>query len=142
MKRLNCLLAVFTLMVLCFGFSGCGDPDDDDGNGGVNSGLVGTWERRYGTYQTETLVLGRDGSYKCIDYMEGHYSKNKYYESSTDTDKGSFSYNDATKILVINITNRNGSSCSYTRTYMVHTLETTKLVLLTTDGDSYYYNRK
>ena len=132
MKRLNCLLAVFTLMVLCFGFSGCGDPDDDDGNGGGNSGLVGTWERSYGSGQTDILVFGRDASYQR-NFHNGLY---------IETRKGSYSYNDATKILVINIKAVTGSNGAYTQTYIVHTLDVTKLVLIDTDGESYYYNRK
>ena len=130
------------LVMLCLGFYACGDPDDDDGSGG-NSGLVGSWERKYSTYQTETLTFGRDGRYESIDFCEGYYYKDKWHTSTKYTYKGSYSYNDATKTLVINITSQNGSTNNpYTKTYIVHTLNATTLILINSYGDSQYFNRK
>lgn len=142
MKRLKWLAAMSALVMLCLGFYACGDPDDDDGSGG-NSGLVGTWVQEYGSGQTETVTFGRDGSYICINYTPGMYINNKWYSASTQTRKGSYSYNEATKLLVVNIVAVSGSNGAYTRTYLVHTLDATTLVLIDSSyGDSYYYNRK
>ena len=141
MKKLKWLAAVSAMMVLCLGLSACSNHDDE-GGGGTNSGLVGTWTRQYGTHQTETYVFGRDGSFELIDVTEGHFYNNKYYSSTTHSKKGSYAYNEATKILVINITTQDGSNMPYTQTYTVHTLDASKLVLIDSYGNSRYYNRK
>lgn len=141
MKKLNWLTIVSVLAMLCLGFSACGDPDDNDGGGG-NSGLVGTWKRDLGSGSSETLTLGSDGSYNSRTYDPAMTIGGKWYPSSTQIRKGSYSYNDANKLMVVNIIEASGSNRAYTITYLVHTLEATKLVLIDTSyGDTYYYSR-
>lgn len=94
--------------------------------------LVGTWKRSTNIY----MKLGEDGSY--YSYIDPDpYSADGQYR------KGSYSYDETTKTMVIDIyaiPNHNNAS---TRTYYVQTLTSSTLVLLDlSNGEAYSYSKQ
>ena len=115
-------LMVSVLFLMCV--SSC---SKDESQSKPNS-IVGTWVR-----DNTTMVLGGNGSYLST-------TKDSY---GTQTRRGSYSYNDAQKTLVINVPAVQGSNSAYSITLIVQTLTATNLVLIYTDGDvEGYYTRK
>lgn len=105
--------------------------------------LVGTWEMKknstyYGDY-TNIRIFSSNGNYsERVIQSEGMYS-----EGYNSTYKGTYSYDEDSRILVMSISEINGESHYSTRTRYVHTLTETKLVLLDlSDGTSMTFTKK
>lgn len=116
------------VMLLCIGitFISCEEEVGNDTNL-----IAGTWIEG-----TTTMILDKDGSYL-------KYIGNEPYGSDSQYRKGSYSYDETTRMMVINVVavpNHNGA---YQNTYIVQTLSKNTLVLLYPDGDvEGFYTRK
>lgn len=93
--------------------------------------LVGTWKRSTNIY----MKLGEDGSY--YSYIDPDpYSYLTYRE-------GSYSYDETTKTMVIDIYAIPNHNSASTRTYYVQTLTSSTLVLLDlSNGEAYSYSKQ
>jgi len=89
MKQIKYLSMLALALLVCVSICSCGESDD---NGGGNSGLAGTWKRDLGYGSSETLTLGSDGSFNSSTYTPGRTIGGKWYSSSTQTRKGSYTY--------------------------------------------------
>lgn len=120
------LLFVFISMIMCV--FACGS-DNDDTPKDNNSGIVGTWEDG-----STSVTFGSDGSYNLVDTSVPNIPQYR---------KGTYSYNETQKLLVVNVVAVQGQNGAYQQTFIVQTLTATTLVLLYTDGDvEGYYTRK
>lgn len=133
MKKYNFTLIVVLAMATMM-FASCTKEDNL---------LVGTWEMKnpstyYGDY-INTRTFSSNGNYtERVIQSEGMYS-----EGYNSTYKGTYSYDEDSRILVMSISEINGESHYSTRTRYVHTLTETKLVLLDlSDGTSMTFTKK
>lgn len=125
-KKLYHLLSVMLVMVLSISMASCGSDDDDLES---DNGIVGVWQDG-----KEVMTLGKDGSI----YLETYYVAGPAYHQ-----KGTYSYNPDSKMMVVDIVAVPGQNSAYKATYIVQTLTSSTLVLLYTDGDVRgYYTRK
>lgn len=71
MKKFKILgVALLAVIAVCVFFA-CGS--DGDGNGGGNSGLVGTWVRQGDSYKTVRVTLKSDGTGSRVDIDDAYY---------------------------------------------------------------------
>ena len=118
MKTLRFIGMLLCAVMLGVSATSCSDDDEKDG-------IVGVW-----VYETATLTLGSDGSYK-ESWTDGQYRV------------GVYSYNASQKLLSVSIKEVPGMNSAYQQTYIVQTLTSSTLVLLYTYGDvKGYYTRK
>lgn len=118
-KKLKWLLVLF-LPLFSLTLTSCSDDDDN-----ASVSIVGVW-----VSGSETLTLGKDGSYR----EDGTLNQYRI---------GTYSYNASSGLLVVNVQAIAGNNSAYKRTYIVQTLTSSSLVLLETDGDvKGYYTKK
>lgn len=124
-KKFLKLMSILMVTIVCVGYVSCSDDDDDD------AGIVGTW-----IDGNKTMQLGKDGSYYSYYGSNPTGSQSQYR-------KGTYSYNANQSLLTVNVTAVPNHNNAYKDTYVVQTLTSTTLVLVSIDdGSTGYFTRK
>lgn len=130
-KKNNTVLSIFFMLVLFLGFTVAISSCSSDGEDESSPALVGTWINTDNSY-TEIWNIGKDGSWNetSIDSFGTQYRK------------GTYTYDPASRTIIVSIQAKQGNNGAYTQTIFVQSLTSTTLSVICDSFGSKIFKRQ